>query len=54
MDRVGIEAIEGRISFYIDDILQFERKDSNYTKGGIALVAYDAVVEFDNVIIDGP
>jgi hypothetical protein len=52
--RAEIQAIGNDISFYIDNNLQLEQKDDKHPTGGVVLVAYDAVVEFDNVIIEGP
>ncbi len=52
--RVEIKAIGNNISFYIDNKLQHEQKDDKHQKGGAGFVALYAIVEFDNVVIEGP
>ena len=51
--RLEIAAIGNTISFYVDGELLFERKDDSHPSGGVSLWAYDAIVEFDNVVITG-
>ena len=51
--RLKIEVKGDNLSLYVDDILVFEKKDKSNRSGGVALWAYDAIVEFDNVIVTG-
>lgn len=51
--NLKITTIGDEISFYIDDELKHQTKDAMYSEGGVILYAYNAVVEFDNVVITG-
>jgi len=51
--RIRIDVVGNEISFYIDDKLQHQRNDNLHTSGGVFLYAYNAIVEFDNVVITG-
>jgi len=51
--RLMINTAGKKISFFIDDELQFETEDSLHPSGGVGLYAYNAIVEFDNVVITG-
>jgi len=52
--RPEIKAIGNEISFYIDGKLQFKRNDDLHPSGGVGLAVLDAIVDFDNVVIEGP
>ena len=49
--RLEIKVKGDNRSFYVYDDWMFERKDKFNTSGGILLWSFDAVVEFDNVVI---
>jgi hypothetical protein len=51
--RLEIKAIGSKISFYVNGELLFERKDDRHLSGGVSLWAFDAIAEFDNVVITG-
>ena len=51
--RIGIAAIGNEISFYIDGDLVHQAIDDLHPAGRIALFAFNALVEFDNVVITG-
>jgi hypothetical protein len=51
--RLKIVSTGNIISFYVDGELLFERKDDLHPSGGVSLWAYNAIVEFDNVVITG-
>lgn len=51
--RLEIEAIGNNISFYVDGDLVYERKDNSNPSGGAILWSFDAVAEYDNVVITG-
>lgn len=48
MDVVG-----DKISFYIDNVLVFEKRDNSNPVGGVLLWSFDSIVEFDNIVITG-
>ena len=52
-NRLRVEALDGKMSFYVNDQLVGEASDSNLRRGtiGVAIESFDeetAVVEFDN------
>ena len=51
--RLRIDVVGDEISFYIDDDLQHQRNDKLHSSGGVNMYAYNAIVEFDNVVITG-
>jgi len=51
--RLRIDVVGNKISYYIDDKLRHQVKDNLHTSGGVNLYAYNAIVEFDNVVIKG-
>lgn len=52
--RVEIKAIGNEISFYVNNKLQHKQKDDRHQKGGTGCIALYAIVEYDNVVIEGP
>ncbi|MDQ1318297.1 MAG: hypothetical protein QG588_1957 [Candidatus Poribacteria bacterium] len=51
--RLRIDQEGNKISFYINDELKNQSNDSLHPSGGVCLCAYNAIVEFDNVVITG-
>jgi len=51
--RLRIDQKGNKISFYIDDELKNQSNDDLHPSGGVGLYAYNAIVEFDNVVITG-
>ena len=51
--RLRIDSVGNDISYYVDGELQHQAKDDLHSSGGVNLYAYNAIVEFDNVIITG-
>ena len=51
--RLKVQTMGNEISFYVDDKLVHEHKDNFNPSGGVLLWSFDAVAEFDNVVITG-
>jgi len=51
--RLRIDQEGNKISFYINDELKHQANDDLHQSGGVCLYAYNAIVEFDNVVITG-
>jgi len=51
--RLNIDQEGSKISSYISDELKHQANDDLQKSGGVCLVAYNAIVEFDNVVITG-
>ena len=52
--RIGMASVGNEISFFIDGELRIQQTDNLHSSGGVFLFAYDAIIEFDNVVITGP
>ena len=51
--HLEIDAEGNNISFYIDGELVLQKEDEWNPSGGVGLWAYDAAVEFDNLVVTG-
>ena len=51
--QVGVDVAGDNISYYVDGKLYYEVSDNMHSSGGVSLFAYNAIAEFDNVVIKG-
>ena len=51
--RVKIDVVGNSISYYVDGKLLHQAKDNLHSSGGVNLYAYNASMEFDNIVITG-
>jgi hypothetical protein len=50
---VRIDVAGNSISYYVDDKLLHQLRDRLHSSGGVNLYAYNATMEFDNIVITG-
>ncbi len=51
--RLRMDVAGNEISFYVDGKLLHQTNDNMHKSGGVNLYAYDAIAEFDNIVITG-
>jgi len=48
-----IEVQGDNLLLHVDDALVFETREGSNTSGGVALWAYDSIIEYDNIVVTG-